>query len=50
MGVVHKLRPEVLSFIIENKQNNPALSCRYLTSLIFEQLHIKVSNPALMLF
>ncbi len=47
MGVVHKLKPEVLNFILENKQNNPALSCRHLTSLIFEQLHIKVSKSSI---
>ena len=47
MGVIHKLKPEVLSFIIENKQNNPALSCRHLTSLILEQLHIKVSKSSI---
>ncbi|MDP2928379.1 MAG: MAP7 domain-containing protein [Candidatus Omnitrophota bacterium] len=47
MGVIHKLKPEVLSFIIENKQNNPALSCRYLTSLVLEQLHIKVSKSSI---
>ncbi len=46
MGVIHKLKPEVLSFIIENKQNNPALSCRNLTALVFEQLHIKVSKSS----
>jgi hypothetical protein len=46
MGVVHKLKPEVLSFIIENKQNNPALSCRNLTALVFEQLHIQVSKSS----
>ncbi|MDD5130716.1 MAG: hypothetical protein PHS66_06710 [Candidatus Omnitrophica bacterium] len=46
MGVIHKLKPEVLSFIIENKQNNPALSCRHLTSLVLEQLHIKVSKSS----
>ncbi|MDD5078580.1 MAG: hypothetical protein PHQ84_06210, partial [Candidatus Omnitrophica bacterium] len=47
MGVIHKLKPEVLSFIIENKQNNPTLSCRHLTSLILEQLHIKVSKSSI---
>ena len=47
MGVVYKLKPDVLSFIKENKQNNPALSCRHLTSLILEQLHIKVSKSSI---
>jgi len=47
MGIIHKLKPEVLSFILENKQNNPALSCRHLTSLILEQLQIKVSKSSI---
>ncbi|MFH1191619.1 MAG: hypothetical protein V1670_05430, partial [Candidatus Omnitrophota bacterium] len=47
MGIIHKLKPEVLSFIIENKQNNPALSCRYVTSLILERFHIKVSKSSI---
>ncbi len=47
MGVVHKLKPEVLNSIIQNKQNNPALSCRYLTTLILEQFHIKVSKSSI---
>jgi len=47
MGVIHKLKPEVLSFIIENKEDNPALSCRHLTALILEQLHIKVSKSSI---
>ena len=32
MGVVHKLKPEVIKFIINNKQINPHLSCRRLAS------------------
>ncbi len=47
MGVIHKLKPEVLNFILENKKNNPALSCRHLTSLVLEQLHIKVSKSSI---
>ncbi|MFA5224010.1 MAG: cell envelope integrity protein TolA [Candidatus Omnitrophota bacterium] len=47
MGVVHKLKPEVLSFIIENKKNNPSLSCRSLTLLISEKLKIKVSKSSI---
>ncbi|MFA5231407.1 MAG: hypothetical protein WC416_03260, partial [Candidatus Omnitrophota bacterium] len=47
MGVIHKLKPEVLSFIIENKKNNPSLSCRSLTLLISEKLKIKVSKSSI---
>ncbi|MDD5692813.1 MAG: hypothetical protein PHP10_06545, partial [Candidatus Omnitrophica bacterium] len=47
MGVVHKLKPEVINFIVENKKNNPSLSCRSLTSLIFEKLNIRVSKSSI---
>ena len=47
MGVIHKLKPEVITFIIENKKNNPALSCRNLTALVLEQLHIEVSKSSI---
>ena len=47
MGVIHKLKPEILSFIIENKRNNPALSCRNLTALIIEQFQINVSKSSI---
>ncbi|MFA5092487.1 MAG: hypothetical protein WC543_00885 [Candidatus Omnitrophota bacterium] len=47
MGVIHKLTPEVLSFIIENKQKNPALSCRQLTLTVLEQFQIKVSKSSI---
>ncbi|MEK7308313.1 MAG: hypothetical protein AAB089_04510 [Nitrospirota bacterium] len=47
MGIVHKLKPEVLNFILENKQKDPALSCRILTQLIFEKLQVKVSKSSI---
>lgn len=47
MGIVHKLKPEVLNFILENKQQDPALSCRNLTQLILEKLQIKVSKSSI---
>lgn len=47
MGVVHKLKPEVLTFILENKQNNPALSCRNLTQLILDRFQITVSKSSI---
>jgi len=47
MGVVHKLKPEVLNFILENKQKDSALSCRSLTQLILEKLQIKVSKSSI---
>ena len=47
MGVIHKLKPEILSFIIEHKQNNPALSCRNLTSQILAQFQINISKSSI---
>ncbi len=47
MGVIHKLRPEVINFILENKRDNPALSCRNLTAQIFEKLQVKVSKSSI---
>lgn len=47
MGVIHKLKPEVLNFILENKQQDSTLSCRSLTQLILEKLQIKVSKSSI---
>lgn len=47
MGTIHKLKPEVRDFIIESKKSSPALSCRKLTSLIFERFNIKVSKSSI---
>ncbi|MDD5477945.1 MAG: hypothetical protein PHG87_07125 [Candidatus Omnitrophica bacterium] len=47
MGIVHKLKPEVLNFILENKQRDSTLSCRTLTQLILEKLQIKVSKSSI---
>ena len=47
MGVVHKLRPEVIKFILDNKQANPHLSCRSLTVLLLEKLQVEVSKSSI---
>ncbi len=47
MGIVHKLKPEVLNFILEHKQKDPTLSCRNLTQLILEKLQVKVSKSSI---
>lgn len=47
MGIVHKLKPEVLNFILENKHRDSTLSCRTLTQLILEKLQIKVSKSSI---
>lgn len=46
MGIVHKLKPEVRDFIIEQKKANPSLSCRSLTILVLEKLGVKVSKSS----
>jgi len=47
MGVIHKLKPEVTKFIIENKQKDPSLSCRALTQLVLDNLKVKVSKSSI---
>ena len=47
MGVIHKLKPEVRDFIIEQKRLRPSLSCRAFTLLIAEQLKVKVSKSSI---
>ena len=47
MGVIHKLKPEVTKFIIDNKQKDPSLSCRALTQLVFDNLKVKVSKSSI---
>lgn len=46
MGVVHKLKEEVVSFIIAQKTSNPSVSVRRLASLTSEQFQIKVSKSS----
>jgi len=47
MGVIHKLRPAVRDFIVEQKKASPSLSCRNLTSIVIEQFHINVSKSSI---
>ena len=46
MGVVHKLRPETIEFIIQQKKANPGLSCRGLADLLSATFKIKVSKSS----
>lgn len=46
MGVVHKLTPEVREFILERKQQEPALSCRAITALVSDRYKIKLSKSS----
>ena len=47
MGVVHKLKPEILKLILENKKNDPSLSCRILSQLIFDKFQVKISKSSI---
>lgn len=46
MGIVHKLKSEILNFILESKKNDPALSCRGVTQLILEKFQITISKSS----
>ncbi len=47
MGVIHKLKPEIIKFILDNKQANPHLSCRRLTVLLLEKFQVEVSKSSI---
>jgi len=47
MGVIHKLKPKIRDFIIQKKNAEPHLSCRKLTSLIFDKFQVKVSKSSI---
>ena len=47
MGVIHKLRENIIEFILEQKKNNPSLSCRQLVRLINNQFQIQVSKSSI---
>lgn len=46
MGVTYKLREEVVSFIISQRQNNPLFSCRQLAELVSQQFGIRLSKSS----
>lgn len=46
MGTVHKLKPEIKAFILDNKKAVPAISCRKLSEVIEEKFKIKISKSA----
>lgn len=46
MGVIHKLREDIVSFIITLKKNNPSLGVRQLAVLTSDQFHIQVSKSS----
>lgn len=47
MGVIYKLKPEIKTFILENKTANKQLSCRKLAVLISEKFQFQVSKSSI---
>ncbi len=47
MGVVYKLRKEVIDFIIDQKKSDAQLSCRRLVAIVEEKFQINVSKSAI---
>jgi len=47
MGVVYKLKQEIVDFIIQQKQENPSLSCRSLAALIENSFQQEVSKSSI---
>lgn len=46
MGVVHKLEPEIIDFIINKKNGESALSCRQISALVLDKFQIEVSKSS----
>lgn len=46
MGVIHKLKPEVIDFILATKKSEPNLSCRKLSALILDKFKIEISKSS----
>ncbi len=47
MGVVHKLKDNVIEFILEQKKNNPSLSCRHLANLTGGTFKIDIAKSSI---
>lgn len=47
MGVTHKLKPEVTEFILKQKKDSPALSCRKLADLVLAGFKIEISKSSI---
>ncbi len=47
MGVIYKLKPEIIDFILEEKKTKPILSCRGMTALVEEKFQIKLSKSSI---
>jgi len=46
MGVVYKLKPEVVDYIIQHKRDTPKVSCRLLADLASEKFKVTVSKSS----
>lgn len=46
MGVVHKLKPEIVNFVIDQKKKNPSLSCRGLVDIVNATLNTNLSKSS----
>lgn len=47
MGVVHKLKQEVIDFILLEKKNSPQLSCRDLANLASQRFQVVISKSSI---
>lgn len=47
MGVVHKLKENIVEFVLEQKKKDPSSSCRHLTALVNNQFQTKVSKSSI---
>ena len=44
MGVIYKLKPEIRDFVLNQKENDPRLTCRKLSVLVNEMFQIQISK------
>ena len=46
MGVVYKIKPHILEFIVQSKKSDPALSCRRFVELVHKEFQVKLSKSS----
>jgi hypothetical protein len=47
MGVIHKLKREVVDFIVQKKKENPRLSCRKMVTIVENHFAIQLSKSSI---
>jgi hypothetical protein len=47
MGVIYKLKQEVIDLIVQKKKEDPSLSCRKLADLLYQVFNIEVSKSSI---